>query len=81
MKKISVNKVEEKLLLEVKTRLSLCDALVICHHHDKVILSKHENLQKYSANLLSPHSIKINSKEDPANMDMQDCWSFACSLS
>ena len=62
VKKINEYKYEERLLLEARTGLSLCDASVICYHHNKVILSKYENLQKYCADPLSQHSIKINSK-------------------
>ena len=62
VKKFSEFKYEEKLLLEARTGLSLCDASVICYRHNKVVLSKYENLQKYCAGPLSQHSIKINSK-------------------
>ena len=60
--KISEFKREEKLLLEAKTGLSLCDTSIICYHPDKVILSKYENLQKYCSCPLSQHLIKIRSK-------------------
>ena len=62
VKKISEYKYEEKLLLEAWAGMSLCDASVICYHHNKVILSKYESIQKYCADPPSQHSIKINSK-------------------
>ena len=46
-KKISEYIYEENLLLKARTGLSLCDASIICYHHDNVILSKYENLQKH----------------------------------
>ena len=68
MKKTSQYKYVETILVEAGTGLSLCDALVTCLHHDKVILSKYKSLQKYCADPPSQHSNNINSKKDPANI-------------
>lgn len=59
---ISELKQTDRELLQWRCEISLADKDQVCFHHEKVYLSRYENLQKYCFDPFSVHKKHITSK-------------------